>query len=220
MKTPPVVSPEEWKAAREQMLVKEKEVTRARDALAAERRRMPWMTVEKDYAFEAPTARRASSTCSRDAVSSSSTASSTTRTWPAGRTRLRGCSFLADQVAHLSHLNARDTTLAYVSRAPQDKIQGLEGADGLAAIPWYGITDDFDSDFGVGEWHGTNAFIRDGDTVFRTYFIDSRGDEAHGQHLALPRHHRARPPGGVGGLTGGLPADAALPVVELPRRVW
>ena len=54
MKTPPIVSPEDWKAAREDMLVKEKELTRARDALAAQRRRMPWMAVEKDYAFEGP----------------------------------------------------------------------------------------------------------------------------------------------------------------------
>ena len=54
MKTPPIVSPEEWKAAREELLVKEKELTRARDALAAERRRMPWMAVEKDYRFEGP----------------------------------------------------------------------------------------------------------------------------------------------------------------------
>ena len=47
-------------------------------------------------------------------------------------------------------------------------------------IPWYTITDDFDTDFDVGEWHGTNAFLRDGDRIFRTYFIDGRGDEAMG----------------------------------------
>ncbi len=47
-------------------------------------------------------------------------------------------------------------------------------------IPWYTITDSFDADFGVDEWHGTNAFIRDGERVFRTYFINSRGDEAMG----------------------------------------
>ena len=52
--TPPVVSPEDWEAAREKMLVREKEITRARDALAAERRRMPWMAVETDYKFEGP----------------------------------------------------------------------------------------------------------------------------------------------------------------------
>ena len=49
MKTPPIVSPQEWQTAREELLVKEKELTRARDAMAAERRRMPWMAVEKDY---------------------------------------------------------------------------------------------------------------------------------------------------------------------------
>ena len=54
MDTPPIVSPEEWQTAWEDMLVKEKELTRARDALAAERRRMPWMAVEKDYRFEGP----------------------------------------------------------------------------------------------------------------------------------------------------------------------
>ena len=54
MKTPPIVTAQEWEAARERLLVKEKELTRARDALAAERRRMPWLPVEKDYAFDGP----------------------------------------------------------------------------------------------------------------------------------------------------------------------
>jgi hypothetical protein len=54
MHTPPIVSPEAWETARQQMLVKEKAHTRARDALAAQRRRMPWMAVEKRYAFEGP----------------------------------------------------------------------------------------------------------------------------------------------------------------------
>src|SRR5215475_8807891 len=54
MQTPPIVTPQEWETAREQMLVREKEVTRARDALAAQRRRMPWLPVEKEYAFEGP----------------------------------------------------------------------------------------------------------------------------------------------------------------------
>src|SRR5919198_279392 len=54
MNTPQIVSPEEWEAARQKLLVKEKELTRARDALAAQRRRMPWMAVEKEYGFEGP----------------------------------------------------------------------------------------------------------------------------------------------------------------------
>ena len=57
VKTPPIVSPKEWEAAREQLLVKEKALTRTRDALAAERRRMPWMAIEKAYAFDGPTGR-------------------------------------------------------------------------------------------------------------------------------------------------------------------
>ena len=47
-------------------------------------------------------------------------------------------------------------------------------------MPWYTITDSFDADFGVDEWHGHNVFFRDGERVFRTYFINSRGDEAMG----------------------------------------
>ena len=54
MKTPPIVTSQEWEAARQQLLVKEKELTRAKDALAAERRRMPWVAVERDYAFDGP----------------------------------------------------------------------------------------------------------------------------------------------------------------------
>src|SRR5216684_1635597 len=54
MNTPPIVSPQQWEAARQQLLVKEKALTRARDALAAERRRMPWLAVEKEYEFDGP----------------------------------------------------------------------------------------------------------------------------------------------------------------------
>ena len=133
MNTPPIVSPQEWQAAREELLIEEKRQTTARDALAAKRRRMPWMAVEK---------------------------SST----PA-------------------HLNARNTTLAFVSRAPQSQIQGLKERMEWN-VPWYTLTDDFDADFGVDEWHGTNAFIRDGSSIFRTYFVDSRGDEAMGSTWA------------------------------------
>jgi len=82
-------------------------------------------------------------------------------------------------VSNLAHLNARDTILVYASRAPQADIARLKARMGWE-IPWYTITDRFDADFGVDEWHGHNAFIRDGERVFRTYFINSRGDEAMG----------------------------------------
>jgi acetamidase/formamidase len=92
----------------------------------------------------------------------------------------RGCSFVADQVAHVAHLNARDTTLAFASRAPQAEIERLKTRMGWT-MPWYTITDSFDTDFGVDEWHGTNAFIRDDDNnVFRTYFVNNRGGEQMG----------------------------------------
>jgi predicted dithiol-disulfide oxidoreductase (DUF899 family) len=95
-----------------------------------------------------------------------------------------GCSLVADQVAHPAHLNARDTTLAFVSRAPQPDIQRWKARMGWEPIRWYTVTDDFDADFDLDEWHGTNAFYRDGDRIFRTYFIDSRGDEAMGSTWA------------------------------------
>jgi predicted dithiol-disulfide oxidoreductase (DUF899 family) len=69
MNTPPIVSPEAWDAARQAMLIKEKAHMKAHDALVAERRRMPWMAVEKTYVFEARTAKPPCSICSRDAGS-------------------------------------------------------------------------------------------------------------------------------------------------------
>jgi predicted dithiol-disulfide oxidoreductase (DUF899 family) len=83
---------------------------------------------------------------------------------------------MADHIGNLAHLNARDTTLVYASRGSQADIGRVKARMGWDH-PWYTMVDDFDVDFGVDEWHGTNAFIRDGDRVFRTYFINNRGDE-------------------------------------------
>ena len=180
MSTPPIVSPEEWEAARRQLLVKEKELTRARDALAAQRRRMPWLAVEKQYAFDGPKGKASLLDLfdgRRQLIVYRAFFEPGVFGWPAHA--CRGCSLCADQVAHLAHLNARDTTLAFVSRAPQTDIERLKGRMGWK-MPWYTITDSFDADFGVHEWHGHNVFFRDGESVFRTYFINNRGDEAMG----------------------------------------
>ena len=180
MKMPPVVSPTEWEAARQELLVKEKELTRARDALAAERRRMPRMEVEKEYRFEGsggPVSLLDMFDGRRQLVVYRFFFEPGVRGWP--ERGCGGCSFLADQVAHLAHLNARDTTLAFVSRAPQPDIKRWKARMGWE-IPWYTLVDDFDTDFGVDEWHGTNAFFRDGNRIFRTYFVNSRGDESMG----------------------------------------
>lgn len=180
MRKPPIVTAQEWETARQRLLAKEKELTRARDALAAERRRMPWQAVDKDYAFDGPEG-KASLLDLFD-----------------GRTQLivyraffepgvfgwpdhacRGCSMMADHIPNLAHLNARNTTLVFASRASQPDIARLKERMGWT-MPWYSLTSGFDVDFGVDEWHGTNALIRDGDHVFRTYFINGRGDEALG----------------------------------------
>jgi predicted dithiol-disulfide oxidoreductase (DUF899 family) len=177
---PEIVSPAEWQEAHQRMLVLEKEHTRARDALAAKRRRMPRMAVEKDYRFEGPGGPASLLDLfegRRQLVVYRFFFEPGVDGWP--ERGCGGCSFLADQVAHLAHLNARDTTLAFVSRAPQADIERLKAQMGWE-MPWYTLTDEFDADFGVGEWHGTNAFFRDGERIFRTYFIDSRGDEAMG----------------------------------------
>jgi predicted dithiol-disulfide oxidoreductase (DUF899 family) len=178
METPPIVAPEEWKAAWEQLLVKEKEMTRARDALAAERRRMPWVEVEKDYVFDGPDGKVSLLDLfagRRQLVLYRAFFEPGVFGWPDHA--CRGCSLGADQVSNLTHLNARDTTLVYASRAPQPDIERLKARMGWEQIPWYTMLDDFDKDFGVDEWHGTNAFIRDGDRIFRTYFVNWRGDE-------------------------------------------
>jgi predicted dithiol-disulfide oxidoreductase (DUF899 family) len=185
MNMPPIVSPEEWNAARDELLVKEKELFRARDALAAERRRMPRMAVDKDYAFEGPNGPARLLDLfggRRQLIVYRFFFEPGVAGWPEGG--CVGCSMMADQVAHLAHLNARDTTLAYVSRAPQPDIERWKARMGWD-IPWYTLTDDFDADFGVDEWHGTNAFFRDDDDrIFRTYFINARGDEALGSAWA------------------------------------
>jgi predicted dithiol-disulfide oxidoreductase (DUF899 family) len=176
-----VVSAKEWEAARQQMLVKEKAMTRARDALAAERRRMPWMAVEKDYSFDGPSGKASLLDLfdgRRQLIVYRAFYEPGVFGWPDHG--CRGCSMVADQVAHVAHLNARDTTLAFVSRAPQADIARLKARMGWEMIPWYTVTDSFDADFGVGEWHGTNVFIHDRGRIYRTYFINSRGDEQMG----------------------------------------
>jgi predicted dithiol-disulfide oxidoreductase (DUF899 family) len=181
MQTPPIVSKGEWEAAREALLVKEKALTRARDALAAERRRMPWLAADKHYVFEGPSGKLSLLDLfdgRRQLIVYRAFYEPGVYGWPDHG--CPGCSMVADQVAHLAHLNARDTTLVFVSRAPQDDIARLQARMGWEQIPWFTITDDFDADFGVDEWHGTNAFIRDGDRIFRTYFINNRGDEQMG----------------------------------------
>jgi predicted dithiol-disulfide oxidoreductase (DUF899 family) len=178
---PPIVSPEEWEAARARMHAKEKAHSRARDALAAERRRMPWLAVEKDYTFIGSQGEMTLLDLfdgRRQLLVYRAFMEPGVGRWP--EKGCIGCSMVADHVAHPAHLHARDTSLAFVSRGNQDDLARIKAKMGWEHIPWYTLTDGFDADFGVDEWHGTNAFFRDGDRIFRTYFVYGRGDEQMG----------------------------------------
>jgi predicted dithiol-disulfide oxidoreductase (DUF899 family) len=184
MKLPEVVSQPEWEAAHEELLAKEKEATRARDALAAERRRQPVVLIERDYAFEGPDGEASLLDLfegRRQLIVYHFMFAPGAPGWPdAG---CDGCSMFVDQVGHLAHLHARDTSFALVSRAPMEKLEAYRERMGWT-IPWYSSGDgDFNNDMGLGgggEEFGLSVFLRDGDQVFRTYFTDGRGVEALG----------------------------------------
>jgi len=182
MQTPPIVSEQDWEAARQELLVREKELTRARDGLAAARRRMPWLAVTKEYEFEGTKGKASLLDLfegRRQLIVYRAFLEPGVFGWPDHA--CPGCSLVADQVADVAHLNARDTTLAFASRAPLPDIDRVKARMGWT-MPWYSMAEGstFDVDHGVDEWHGTNAFIRDGDSVYRTYFVNARGDEVMG----------------------------------------
>jgi predicted dithiol-disulfide oxidoreductase (DUF899 family) len=185
MSLPEVVSADEWQASHEELLAKEKAATRERDALAAERRRQPMVEIEKDYVF----AGRDGEARLVDLFEGRSQLilyhfmfGPGASGWPdAG---CDGCSMFVDQIGHLAHLHARDTSFALVSRAPIEKIEPYRQRMGWA-IPWFSSAGtDFNDDFGVTrdgrEVFGLSVFVRDGDRVFRTYFTSGRGVEALG----------------------------------------
>jgi predicted dithiol-disulfide oxidoreductase (DUF899 family) len=143
---------------------------------------MPWMLVEKDYVFEGPDGKKLSLLDlfhgRRQLIVYRAFYQPDVFGWPDHA--CRGCSLGADQVSNLAHLNARDTTLVYISPASQKDIARLQKRMGWEHIPWFTSTDSFDVDFDVHEYHGHNVFIHDGDKVYRTYFNNWRGDEAMG----------------------------------------
>jgi predicted dithiol-disulfide oxidoreductase (DUF899 family) len=173
-----VVTREEWLVARRALLEKEKEVTRARDMIAAERRNLPMVKVEKEYLFEGPNGKV------------------TLLDLFEGRRQLIvrhymfdptadegciGCSMQADSVGELSHMWARNTTFVMVSRAPLPKLDSFKARMGWK-MPWYSsFGSDFNYDYEVttemGESPGVSTFIRDGDDVFFTYSIFDRGGD-------------------------------------------
>ena len=189
MDLPQVVSPTEWQAARDALLFKEKEATQARDALAAERRRLPRVRVDKEYTFDGA---HGKATLSDLFERRRQLLLYHFMFGPNQEVGCDGCSMFVDQIGHLAHLHARDTSFALVSRAPIEKIEAYRKRMGWT-IPWFSsFHSDFNVDFGVspetpqagvyqdGETFGLSVFLSDGDQVFRTYFTTQRGVEALG----------------------------------------
>src|SRR4051794_419160 len=168
MNLPPVVSPQEWQTALDALRAKEKGATRARDALAAERRRLPLVHIDKDYVFDGPDGKP------------------TLLDLFEGRRQLllyhfmfgpnqdggcNGCSMFVDQIGHPAHLNAPDTSLAPDSRAPIAKIEAYRKRMAWT-IPWYSsFGSDFNVDFGVGPETPQEGVYQDGESFGLSAFL-------------------------------------------------
>jgi predicted dithiol-disulfide oxidoreductase (DUF899 family) len=178
MNCPPVVSRDAWLVARQELLRKEKEATRARDALAAERRRLPMVRIDKDYVFEGPNGQASLLDLFDGRRQLIVYHFMFDPTWDKG---CDGCSRFTDTIGHLAHLYARDTSLVLISRAALATIEPFKERMGWT-VPWFSsFGSDFNQDFGVtadqGETFGLSVFLRDGDSVFHTYFTSGRGVE-------------------------------------------
>lgn len=205
LQLPKAVSRDEWVEARKELLAKEKEFTKARDSLNAERRRLPMVEMEKDYVLDGPNGK----TRLLDLFEGRSQLIvhhfMFDPEWDAG---CPACSLAADNIGHLSHLHARNTSLALVSRAPLSKLLRYKERMGWD-IPWYSsYGSDFNYDFhstldesvvpieynyltkddlvqkGVPvdsgqsmEVPGVSTFLRDGERVFHTYSTYARGTD-------------------------------------------
>ena len=220
MNMPPIVSPQEWDAAREELLVKEKELTRARDALAAERRRMPRMAVEKDYALRGPGRAGEPARPVRGPP-------------PADRLplllRARRGRLARERLPRLL-VDGRPGRAPRASERPRHHARvrlaraagghrALEGADGLGASP--GTRSPTTSTPTSASTSGTapTPSSATASRIFRTYFINSRGDEAMGSTwsyldiTALGRQEEWEDS------PEGYPQTPPYAVVEPPRRV-
>ncbi|GII95104.1 DUF899 domain-containing protein [Sinosporangium siamense] len=171
---PPIVSEQEWRSARDALLAKEKQLTREQDALAAERRRLPMVRVDKSYRFDGPDAPRHLP----DLFEGRSQLIVYSFMWHGAHEFCSGCSMFTDNVGHLAHLHARDVSLALVSNGPLAEITPYKRRMGWT-IPWYSAADGgaFNHDMGAGDGFALNVFLRDGEEVYRTYVTGGRGVE-------------------------------------------
>ncbi|MFB6643007.1 DUF899 domain-containing protein [Streptomyces chartreusis] len=180
MSLPEIVSREQWRAAREELLVKEKAATRARDALNAERRRLPMVEVGEEYVFEGGDGKATLLDLFEGRHQLVVHHFMFAPEWDSG---CRSCSGFLDQIGHLAHLKARGTTFVAVSRAPFTRILPFKARMGWT-LPWFSsFGSDFNRDFEVTleldgelvERPGVSCFLRDRDRVFHTYSTYERG---------------------------------------------
>jgi predicted dithiol-disulfide oxidoreductase (DUF899 family) len=152
MDTTQVVSPQQWRAARKQLLAREKEATRAKDAVDAARRELPVTEVTKDYIFTGPGGRVSLPGLfdgRRQLITYHFMWRHEQSGFPGEDQGCPTCSFLVDSIGDLSHLHACDTTLVLVSRAPIASIERFRKRMGWR-VPWYSSADgDFNYDFHV-----------------------------------------------------------------------
>jgi predicted dithiol-disulfide oxidoreductase (DUF899 family) len=177
MTLPPVVSEAEWQAARDSLLVKEKEATRALDALAAERRRLPIVRIEKEYTFEGADGE----VSLPDLFEGRRQLIVYHFMFAPGGNPCTGCSSWTDNIGRLEHLNARDASFALISRARYGELEAYKRRMGWT-VPWFSSSDtDFNHDFGVsserGESFALSVFLRDGDDVYLAYRTAARGTD-------------------------------------------
>ena len=160
---PPVVSRAEWEAARAELLVREKALTRLKDALSAQRRRLPMVRVEAGYRFDGEHGEVTLLDLFEGRRQLIVQHFMFGTDWSAG---CDGCSMMADHIGPLSHLHARDTSFVLVSRAPLSSLVPFRERMGWS-LPWVSSArSDFNDDFGATvdgeEIQGISVFLRDG----------------------------------------------------------
>jgi predicted dithiol-disulfide oxidoreductase (DUF899 family) len=184
---PQVVSEPEWQAAHEALLAKEKAHTRAGDALAAERRRLPMARVETSYVFQGPDGEVTLSDLFAgrpQLLLYHFMFAPGVHGWPTAG--CPGCSMFTDNIGQFtpSHLEARGASLALVSLAPLANIEAYRRRMGWPHRWVSSANTPFNADFGItsdeGENHGLSVFLRRGEEIFRTYFTSRRGSEGLG----------------------------------------
>ena len=180
---PEIVDEAQWRQALDAQIAREKSHTRAQDALAAARRRLPMMRVDQPYEFDTPAGTRSLLELFEGRRQLIVYHFMFGPDWEAG---CPGCSWVADAMSHPAHLHARDVSFVMASRAPLDRLLAYRARMGWIA-PWVSsLGSDFNRDMGAttdeGEQHGVSVFLRDGDRVYRTYTTGARGVEQLGSH--------------------------------------